>query len=220
MSLFSNYKRHITEAFEAAERCDSKITQAILDIEGMSGKMTRHFYNRLLSMNDARYLEIGTWKGSSICSAMYDNQAKVVCVDNWSEYGGPKAEFLQNFLRFRGENNALFIEHDCFTLDVTHLPSFNLYMYDGNHEHESHFHALTHYIDRLDNLFIYIVDDWNKDAVRQGTKDAIRRLNLEVLYEREIRLTWDNTHTEFNLARATWWNGIYVAILKKPDQLQ
>lgn len=216
MSLFSKYKNHITDAFDAAERGDSKITQAILDIDGMSGRMTRHFYNRLLSMDDARYLEIGTWKGSSVCSAMYGNKAKVVCIDNWSEFDGPKAEFLQNFLRFRGENNALFIEHDCFTLNIAHLPSFNLYMYDGNHEHESHFRALTHYIDRLDDMFIYIVDDWNTEAVRQGTKEAIQRLNLEVLYEREIRLTWDNTHTDVNYGKVTWWNGIYVAILKKP----
>jgi hypothetical protein len=40
-------------------------------------------------------------------------------------------------------------------------------------------------------------------------------LNLKVLYEREIRLTWDNSHTPHPEARDTWWNGIYVAILQK-----
>ena len=29
-------------------------------MEGMSGKKPRHFYNNVCSMNDARYLEIGT----------------------------------------------------------------------------------------------------------------------------------------------------------------
>ena len=189
-------------------------------MEGMSGHKTRHFYNQLLSMDDARYLEIGTWKGSSICSAMYGNRINAVCIDNWSEFGGPKSEFLRNFLRFKGENNALFIEHDCFTLDTTHLPAFNIYMYDGNHEHESHFRALTHYIDKLDDIFIYIVDDWNWAPVRQGTKEAIQRLQLEVLYEREIRLTQDDSCTEVNIARSSWWNGIYVAILKKQNPSQ
>jgi hypothetical protein len=220
MDLFSKYKRQIEYAFDAAERFDSKLVPAILEMEGMTGYKTRHFYNQLLAMSDVRYLEIGAWKGSSICAAMYGNRIHVICIDNWSEFGGPKAEFLQNFLRFRGENNALFIEHDCFTLDTTYLPFFNIYMYDGNHEHDSHSRALTHYIDRMDDIFIYIVDDWNASAVREGTREAINRLALEVLYEREIRLTHDDTHTELNLARATWWNGIYVAILKKPTSKQ
>lgn len=32
-------------------------------MDGMSGIKTRHFYNNLLNYYDARYLEIGTWKG-------------------------------------------------------------------------------------------------------------------------------------------------------------
>lgn len=215
MDLFSKYRRQIEYAFDTANRNDSKLIAPILEMQGMSGRMTRHFYNQLLAMSDARYLEIGTWKGSSVCSAMYGNRANIVCIDNWSQYGGPKQEFLQNFLRFRGENNALYIEHDCFTLDTTYLPSFNIYMYDGDHEHNSHYRALTHFIDHMDDIFIYIVDDWNAAAVRTGTHEAIKSLNLEVLYEREIRLTNDDTHTEVNFATLTWWNGIYVAILKK-----
>ena len=38
----------------------------------MTGIKTRHFYNNILNTDDARYLEIGAWKGSSICSAMYN----------------------------------------------------------------------------------------------------------------------------------------------------
>ena len=75
----------------------------------MSGLKTRHFYNNLLNFDDARYLEIGSWKGSSVCSAMYNNNAMIICVDNWSEFGGPKDEFLVNFNKFIGNNNARFI---------------------------------------------------------------------------------------------------------------
>jgi len=78
------YKTLIETAFENAENCNSKITDDIIQMEGMSGTKTRHFYNNLLNTEDARYLEIGTWKGSSVCSAMCNNQAKVVCIDNWS----------------------------------------------------------------------------------------------------------------------------------------
>ena len=35
------------------------------------------------------------------------------------------------------------------------------------------------------------------------------------MYEKEIRLTFDNSHTPQTQAANTWWNGIYVAILQK-----
>lgn len=90
------YKTLIDTAFSNAEQNISKITSEIIQLEGFSGTKTRHFYNNLL-VDGARYLEIGTWKGSSVCSAMYGNKATVVCIDNWSEFGGPKDEFLVNF---------------------------------------------------------------------------------------------------------------------------
>jgi len=209
--------QHVENAFKNAEMGVSKITPEILSMDGMSGNKTRHFYNNLLNMEDARYLEIGTWKGSSVCSAMCGNKAIVVCIDNWSEFGGPKSEFLTNFNNFSGENDARFIENDCYKVDTTYLPKFNMYMYDGNHTEDSHYKALQHYYNCLDDIFVFIVDDWNWDYVRNGTQDSIRLLNLKVVYEKEIRLTTDNSHTPFPLARQTWHNGIYVAILQKQN---
>ena len=209
------YKNLIETALQNAENNISKITNDIINMEGMSGTKTRHFYNNLLNTKDARYLEIGTWKGSSVCSAMCENKAKVICIDNWSEFGGPKSEFLVNFEKFKGENDATFIENDCYKVDVSMLPKFNIYMYDGNHTNESHYKALLHYYNCLDDIFIFIVDDWNWQDVRDGTVNSIKKLNLKVLYEKEIRLTWDNSHTPFQQAKDTWWNGIYIAILQK-----
>ena len=210
-----SYKNLIDLAFQNAENNISNITNDIINMEGMSGTKTRHFYNNLLKIEDARYLEIGTWKGSSVCSAMYNNKAKVTCIDNWSEFGGPKSEFLLNFEKFKGKNDATFIESDCYKVDISTLPKFNIYMYDGNHTNESHYKALLHYYDCLDDLFIFIVDDWNWRDVRDGTKNSIQKLNLKVLYEKEIRLTWDNSVTPEPELSKTWWNGIYVAILQK-----
>jgi len=208
-------KAHVELAFSNAENGISKITPEIIGMEGMSGTKTRHFYNNLLNKDDARYLEIGTWKGSSVCSAMCGNKAKVICIDNWSEFGGPKAEFITNFNRFKGENDATFLEQDCFKVPVGLLPKFNIYMYDGNHSKDSHYRALVHYYDCLDDTFVFIVDDWNWADVRDGTMDSFKKLNLKVLYEREVRLTFDNSVTPEPDRSKTWWNGIYVAILRK-----
>ena len=129
METYKNLKNLVEKAFKNAENNISKITNDIINMEGMSGKKTRHFYNNLLNTEDARYLEIGTWKGSSVCSAMCNNKAKVICIDNWSEFGGPKNEFLINFEKFKGKNDATFIENDCYKVDVSILPNFNIYMY-------------------------------------------------------------------------------------------
>lgn len=209
------YKTLIDTAFQNAENNISKITNDIITMDGMTGTKTRHFYNNLLNIEDARYLEIGTWKGSSVCSAMCNNKAKIICIDNWSEFEGPKKEFLVNFEKFKGDNDATFIEKDCFKVDVSTLPKFNIYMYDGNHTNESHYKALCHFYNCLDDIFIFIVDDWNWKDVREGTWNSIKSLNLKVLYEQKIRLTWNNTVTPEPLLSKTWWNGIYVAILQK-----
>ena len=210
-----NYKILIEKSFQNAENKVSKITDDIINMEGMSGTKTRHFYNNLLDYKYARYLEIGTWKGSSVCSAMCNNKAKVTCIDNWSEFGGPKDEFLVNFEKFKGENKANFIENDCFKIDISSFPKYNIYMYDGNHENESHYKSLLHYYNCLDDIFIFVVDDWNWEDVRNGTFDAIAKLNLKVLYQKSIRSTWDNSHVVQTEGRDNWWNGIYVAILEK-----
>ena len=213
------YKTHIETSFQNAENNISKITNDIINMEGMSGTKTRHFYNNLLNIEDARYLEIGTWKGSTVCSAMYKNKAKVVCIDNWSEFGGPKNEFLINFKKFKGENDAIFIENDCYKVDILTLPKFNIYMYDGNHTNESHYNALLHYYNCLDDVFIFIVDDWNWKDVRDGTFNSIEKLKLNILYEIELRTTDDETHAEWGSPeQRAWHNGIYVAILQKTEQ--
>lgn len=216
--IMETYKHIIETAFTNAENNISKITNDIISMEGMTGTKTRHFYNNLLNTKDARYLEIGTWKGSSVCSAMCGNKAKVICIDNWSEFGGPKNEFLNNFKKFKGNNDASFIESDCYKVDISTLSKFNIYMYDGNHTNESHYMALLYYYNCLDDIFIFIVDDWNWKDVRDGTMKSIQKLNLKVLYEKEIRTTQDDSHPVWGSEeQRNWHNGIYVSILQKTN---
>lgn len=202
--------KHIEASLRKTEENDSKLigVNQILKMEGMSGKKTRHFYNNICSMDDARYLEIGTWKGSSLCSAMYKNKMTCVAVDNWSEFWGPKDEFTSNFNKFKGENNATFIEKNCWDIDARTIGKFNIYMYDGAHTEVTHFRALSHYLPCLDDEFIYIVDDWNWEYVRNGTMNSIKKNNLRILYQKWI-LT-PSCHPSND-----WHNGISIFVLMK-----
>jgi hypothetical protein len=206
----------ITKSINDAENGSSQLNESILKLEGMSGTKTRHFYNNLLKYTpNPVYLEIGTWKGSSVCSAMYNNNATVVCIDNWSQFSGPKSEFLENFNKYKGQNNASFIENDSFKVDLCNLPTFNIYMYDGDHLEQSHYLALTYYYPVLAHTFIYIVDDWNWLQVRKGTADAIKSLNLKIVYCREIRTSMDESVPPQPELSDNWWNGIAIFILAK-----
>lgn len=203
---------HIEKSFDLSENLNSKIDDYILGMDGMTGTKTRHFYNNLLNMDDARYLEIGSWKGSSTCSAMSGNKSKILCIDNWSEFGGPKNEFISNFTKYKGNNDATFIENDCFSIDISNLGKFNIFLYDGNHTYESHYKSLSYYYDIMDDIFILIIDDWNWDIVREATMNSINDLELEIIFNKSIILSENNITTH---DKETWWNGISVFLLKK-----
>jgi len=214
MSQIQTYIDHVNNSLINALQNKSNITSEILAIDGLSGSKTRHFYNNLLTLPDSRYLEIGTYKGSTVSSAMYNNSASVVCIDNWSEFGINIQEFMKNFNTFKGKNNATFIEKDCWTVDPTTLIKFNIYMYDGNHSQDSHYFAIAHFMPCLDDLFIYIVDDWNWKHVRDGTMNAISDLNIKIHHKKEIIVPEDPAIWP---DRDGWWNGIAIFILEKPQ---
>lgn len=211
----SSLINHILYSLDRTDNYISNVTNDILTMEGMSGKKTRHFYNNICSMKDARYLEIGVWKGSSICASMCNNEMTCVCIDNWSEFGGPKNEFINNFNKYKGKNNASFIENDCWQIDVKSLGKFNIYMYDGNHTETSHFKALSHYLPCLENQFIYLVDDWNCESVRVGTMNSIKENALNILFQKVIRTTHDNSHAQPCGPASDWHNGISIFVLEK-----
>ena len=205
------YILHIEKALNDAENQISKINDDILKIHGMTGYKTRHFYNNILNISDARYLEIGMWRGSSICSAMYNNNATIVGIDNFSQFLNNNENMfeilLENVEKFKGINNVKIINENCFTLDILNLPKFNIYMYDGDHEEISHYKALEYYYNALDDIFIYIVDDWNNEPIRNATYKVINDLNLTIVYKKEI-------FTPVNCT-GDWWNGMVVFLLSK-----
>jgi hypothetical protein len=214
--MISTLISHIEESLALANNNKSKISDDLLKMEGMSGKKTRHFYNNLCSMNNTRYLEIGTWKGSSLCSAMFNNKITCVAIDNFSEFGGPRDDFIKNLDKYKGINNVTFIEKNCWDIDVSKLGKFDIYMYDGNHNHDSHYKALNHYLPCLDDIFIYIIDDWNWPWVRDPTLKAILDNNLEIIYKKEIFVEHDENYvTPLSGQDSDWHNGISIFILKK-----
>ena len=97
-------KSVLTEAMAAAiDR-----TQGFYTIDGMSGYRYRWFINTLVRrMAHPAYLEVGSWQGSTLCAAIAGNAVRALAIDNWSEFGGPKDQFLANVGRFRGDPSVV-----------------------------------------------------------------------------------------------------------------
>jgi hypothetical protein len=200
---------HVIRSINNAENHQSKLDKSVLDIDGMSSPKIRHFLNNIVDMPNAKYLEIGTWKGSTLCSALYNNNPNLaVAIDNFSEFFGPRAELRNNVSNYV-RCSLTFYDQDCFQFDKSLLSDkVNIYLYDGNHSRQSHESALTYFIDILDDTFIYLCDDWNFVDVPAGTKDAINNLNLTVLQE------WIMP-ANHNGDVKNWWNGFYIAVMRK-----
>lgn len=196
---------NITKAFERAERLESKIpAEYIAKLTGLSSPKVWHLLNNLCSEADS-YLEIGTYMGSSLMAALYDNgHVSAVAVDNFCMKPHTRGHFFRNVqdLKFK------FIEQDAFTINPGKIGPFDLYFYDGEHSYDSQYKAIKHFLPAMDSEFTYICDDWNNSPVREGTFAAIKDCNLQIVefHERKHSTMKD---------KAEYWCGIAVFKLRK-----
>jgi len=206
---------HVQNCLNQAEQSQSKLLPEILEIQGMSGTKFRHFLNNLCTLPSTSYLEIGCWTGSTLVSALYGNNERIqsaIAIDNWSQFQreNPHVQIRRNIAKYAFNAPLRFIEQDCFTVALNEVFSqpVNIYFYDGAHEFADQEKAFTYFNLIFDDVFIAVVDDWNHPPAREGTKSAFKKLNYTVLQDWEI-------HTERNGVKETWWNGMYVAVIKK-----
>ena len=196
--------------------------KTILEYEGYTGTCTRHLYNNICSydkFDKVRYLEIGTWYGSSSISAIYKNKLDALFIDNWSQFNGDLEVFKENIQKYLNKDtNCYFLEQDCWKVNLKkiNISPINIYLYDGDHSAADHYKSLEYYYDILDDVFIFMVDDWNWINVRDGTMKAIFDLNLYILFRHEEFISEEDLkNMPDHNGKNTWWNGIGIFILSK-----
>lgn len=214
----SQYRKIVEDSYNKSTSYVSNISSWVLSVNGMSGKKYRHFINNVISnLTDARYLEVGCWKGSTSCAAVARNKVTAYLIDNWSEFGGPKEEFEKNIEKVTSEcsdSKVSFNEIDFRKVDYTGIGKYNVYLFDGPHSEQDQYDGLNIAQPALDDEFIFICDDWNWKQVRDGTNKCIEDLNLKVLYSIEIRTTNDDT-CQSGFENSDWHNGYFISVLKK-----
>lgn len=210
-------------SFKRCMALDHKLPPAVVRMQGMSGRKYRYFINNLVGETPkARYMEVGSWAGSTACAAMHGNKVDVLCIDNWSEFGGPKDLFLQNINSNKTEQvNFHLIENDFRQVDYTALGSFNIYLFDGPHLELDQYDGVVLPQAALDDIYTLIVDDWNFPTIRLGTMNALRDTRSKVLCSITIRTTQNDlypqlTHPGKHMQDSEWHDGYFFAVCQKP----
>lgn len=199
-------QQHVDTSIALGDQLQSKLDRAAFGARGFTSPKVRHLLNNLGSLGGLDYLEVGVHRGATFVATNYKNAlTSATAIDNWSEFAGNgtvKEEFLLNCSTLLAPDSYRFLEQDCFTVTREQVRApINFYLYGGEHSVDAQRKALTHFYAMLDEVFIFLVDDYSWDAAKAGTQDAIGELGLERLYERELS--------------EGWWNGLYVGVLKK-----
>lgn len=208
---------HAIRSYEKSAMSISKLNTDILSMEGMSGKKTRHLYNNLCDIEGANYLEVGTWKGSSFISAIFENQLNALAIDNWSEFFGPRQEFFDNMERYCSGQKFNMLEKDVYSVTreeiFQFMKSIDIYLFDGSHTEESHVKAVTHFRESFSKYFIMIIDDWAWNAVQLGTYKGLQEGNIKVHEKIEVITSQDENGNE------EYWNGFGLFVCENLNQI-
>ena len=197
--------------------CGKPLPSIVRDIEGMSGQKYRTLINKFIGAQcDARYLEVGSWKGSTAAAALYGNRVRAVCIDDWSQFDGPRETFFANMKEVLSSKIEFdVIESDFRSVDYRTIGRFNIFLFDGPHGERDQYDGIILAQPALDDHLTLIVDDWNWRQVRLGTLRAILDGQWTIEASIEIRTTRDNTSPKVEGKESDWHNGYFLAVLRK-----
>ncbi|MBD2760239.1 class I SAM-dependent methyltransferase [Yimella sp. cx-573] len=163
---------------------------------------------------DEAYLEVGTYKGRSLCAAVQDNHDKDFYVmENFLEFGmqGVEArdELNANLAEYAGEANVVLLEGDCFKLmaDRTLIDKpVGVYFYDGEHTLLSHYLALAVVEPLLADEALVLIDDASWPVVQRAHDLFIKRHPGWTIERR-----WDAAHAD----DPRWSNGLHALVYRR-----
>lgn len=203
-----------------AENNEFEGAKHLVEVEGLSDPKVCNLLNRLVAAMpaDQNYLEIGTWKGLTLCSAAYGNKGKhCIACDKfrfWNKYTGwgfkARAAFNANVERYKA-NSATVEFHDMKSLDMFRKGlvkgPIGIYFYDGDHSYAATRDNILAAAPLLASTSVLLVDDWRDPIIQESTRDAIRQAGLRIEWERWLGQ---------GATGRNFWNGLGVFVLQKP----
>lgn len=187
---------------------DARLREALnplLPIKRMSRLANAAVLNTAVGEMDPghAFVNVGVWNGFTFLAAMAGNEEKTCLgVDNFSEFGGPKADFLERFVGRRTPSHRFFDQDyvDFFAAGLDR--PLGVYLYDGEHSYENQYRGLMIADPFYAEDAIVIVDDTNLERAREATLKFAEdsRLEWEVVFDRRTA----------SMRHPTLWNGLMI----------
>ena len=149
------------------------------------------------------YVELGSFRGTSLIAAMLDNEGEFVAIDDFS-FEGASREQLQSNLRRFGLDGARIVEGDAFEIlrgDVIDGTRAGVWYYDAAHTYEQQLDGLVLAEPYLADRALLIVDDAEWDFVARAIADYVER-------EPRARRLFDIPGADDG--DSPWWCGVCV----------
>ena len=214
---------HIEKSLHWSDLEVSKLTQDILDIPGISSNKVKMFLNNLCNLPNAKYLEIGVYRGATFCSAIYGNDIKAIGIDNWSspfikpanpnhklgfyqqKSQNPKDEFLNNVKKYANTKNVEAYMANYLDFDYSTIEPVDIIFYDGETKFYDRYNIIKKLLPVMKNECIFIFDDWvwENDKALQSIQDS----GLFIKYQKNIYTNGEDPND--------YWNGLGIFILQK-----
>ena len=212
-------KTKIDSALTAAKHYESKLNDEILNIEGLTSHKVKHFLNNIVTDN-VYYVEVGTNRGATLCSACYGNNVTATGIDNFSQeniqpdrqdlsitYSNntTKEDLLNNINKFNID--ADIIENSFSDITQEDLRGkIDVFFYDGDHSVSEQIKVLKHFQHMFNDKVIVIIDDWNWTEVKEGTILGLKAINYKVKAMKTITTRGEDSND--------FWNGLGIFYLE------
>lgn len=145
------------------------------------------------------YVEVGSYRGTSLVAAMLGNDGEFVAIDDFSFDEATQAGLESSLERF-GLEGATILAGDAFELlekDALEGRSVGVYYYDAAHDYESQLRGLQLAEPYLARDALLVIDDSDWDEVRQATADYLNgQPNAELILDIP--------------GNGGWWEGMQV----------
>jgi predicted O-methyltransferase YrrM len=182
----------------------SRFAEILEDVPGLAQPNNLALLNvaaRCLDPGES-YVEVGTYRGTSLIAALLDNDVDAVALDNWSMGDAGREQLEQNLSRYGV--SATILDGDAFeTLRSGRLDPFAVgaYYYDNGHDYEQQLDGMRLIESRLTSPALVIVDDTDWERVERAVDDYLaQQPRATEIFKVDGK---DRSHPE-------WWEGMRV----------
>lgn len=204
-----NYKKLKIALDEVLDgKHDAKFEEVIGSIHCMSRARVYAVINAVVSSMDPDevYVEVGTYQGGSIISALLHNDASAIGVDSFGEFKDTNSmeRTMENLLRFgvQARVGMLNMGYQKFFSEVDPRINIGAYYYDGEHNYEGQLAGMEAAWPYLHPGSIVMVDDLIYPEVSRAVNQFIAN------HVNNLKFTFVILPTES--IDPVWWNGVCV----------